>query len=179
MRGRKKGTKNGQFRAWQPVRWHPHYDIIVARAFNGESNIVIAADYKITPVQVSNILNSELGRCKIYEYARKQKTAIVHSIDERVTKLAEKAYDRIEKVINNEELFNNNPFSVFDRSLKVLQTVGSKTPFGTIDSSASHTLNIQNNNTLLVALKNGLDQLEEVKKIHGNNNTERLLEKTG
>lgn len=133
-RGRPKGrTGSDNERKWQPVRWQPLYEQFVMLSCLGVSNTDIAKRFDYTPQQVSNVLNTEKAR-EIQKFAVEhiRKNSMATTM-QRIEMLSAKAADRIEAVLNNDELAEKSPFAIFDRSLallranKVVSSVGDPT----------------------------------------------------
>lgn len=119
-RGRKKGSKSGQFRPWQPKVWKPKYEQIVALGIIGKSNIFIAEQFSMTPTQVSNILNCEKAR-EIKRLASQDISKVTTDISERLNILASRALDHLEAIQNDPKYMENSPFAVVDRGLRILE----------------------------------------------------------
>lgn len=124
MAGRYKGRRNGVTRQWQPTKWIPKYDVIIALYCGGAKQGVIATVSKMTPAQVNSIINSEDGKLKVRDFQVRQQARLESSMEERIESMQAKALDNVHRVINDEGLINSDPFSVFDRSLAYLRGTG-------------------------------------------------------
>lgn len=161
MAGRPKGIKNyTRKRSWQPVVWHSHYDEIVQMAVAGISNKAIARKFSLHPVQVSNILNSDKGRNLLAHLTELKRLQIEKSIEYRTERIAEKAFERIEYVINSDELFENHPFSVFDRAKDFLKNT--KSNGFSPDAPGVHVEKVIVTNNFLQDIRDGLAKIEEI-----------------
>lgn len=177
-KGRPKGRKNyASVRLWQPTKWHPYYDGIVALHVEGATNIFIAAQYNITKEQVSNILNTEEGKRKISEL-QTAKSAIIHnSLSSRHNRLVEKAFERVEAVLQSDELADTSPFAVFDRALSYLRHTAKEGDLINPEKDAPRTVNVTNN--FLVEVKAGLEKIREVAVLHGETDARGLQKASG
>lgn len=169
VRGRPKGSKNyARIRIWQPVIWHAKYDDVIALHCEGMTNIAIAEKLDYSVVQVSNILNTEEGKRKIQELRAIKAAAVEDSMQQRHKALAKTAFERMESVISSDEIFENNPFAVFDRSLQYLKATAKEGDLVTPEAEKNpKNVNINVTNTFLVAVQKGLSRLENVAEIHG------------
>lgn len=148
-RGRPKGAANGKrfTEQWQPKRWKPLYDSILALAVAGFQNKAIAQELKLSAQAVNMILNSDQGRAKLAVLQARKQQVIAESIDGRIAKLQDTALARVEAVINNAELLENAPFKIFDRSMQVLRGTGVFKQ----ETKEDDTPRTQNNLNLLIA----------------------------
>ena len=138
---------------FEPKTWKPIYDQFVFYHCMGKSNIFIADQFKYTPQQVSNILNSTQGKVlkKIIAYNLQQQRE--QSIGDRMSNVADKFMKRIEEVAEDDELFEKAPFAVIDRGLTILKSLshlkgGSESP----SSGSSTVINAQINNNQRVTV---------------------------
>lgn len=115
LRERKNGRADDE--KWQPVSWKPEYEMILSLHAQGQTNIAIAELTNYTPMQISNILTCE--------HARLRKADIVRNIRqnsmERIENMTEKAMQRVEAVLNNDDLAVTSPFAMFDRATTFLK----------------------------------------------------------
>lgn len=163
-----KPVKPARFTKWVPKKWRPEYERVVIMSATGLSNTQIAEKTGFTKQHVSNILNlpqAEQLQAKIVERMRERALTDIPSVLNRV---AEKAAERLEKMINNDELFEKNPFAVIDRGMDVIKGLNhlkSKAP-----EQGNTTVN---GNAVILNLRDvdeiaaGLEKLAEVKRLHG------------
>lgn len=117
-------------RKWQPKKWRPEYTKMVALSILGMSNQAISdAIFKETGVRyhfqhVSNVLNTTNGRIIYRHMADNVKKHVEATIPDRLTAIAHKTIERIEEMINDDDLFKKSPFAVIDRGMKVAASTG-------------------------------------------------------
>lgn len=116
--------KEPKLTKWVPRKWQPEYERMVAYSAMGWSNIKIAQELKYTTVHVSNVLNlpqaKEL-RDKILARMRERTLEDVPNILQRI---ALKTAERLETVVNDDEMFLKTPFAIIDRGLDILKGTG-------------------------------------------------------
>lgn len=170
---------------WKPRKWRPIYEqIICLHIVAGISRDDLAKQFGYTPQHISNILNSEqadvlrnIASERIRGGALERADNKIVDITERLERLQHKALERVEAVMNDDEMMEKAPFAMIDRGLRILsakgglvekvpEREGSKTITNNIAAS------IQNNNFIaskeeLQKLQSGLDKALEVREIHG------------
>lgn len=172
---------------WEPKNWQPQYDEIVILSVHGISNISIAERYELTPQQVSNILNCEEGKRKIEEQRKEALLQIQSGFTNRLDRLAGKALDVAEKVLDNtgavENMIENHPLSLINNMMGILKATGKVIDKSSPASNVSVNQTIQQNNItvnqqtnniqvpIAVAerVNSGLAMLDEIDRIHKNN----------
>jgi hypothetical protein len=109
---------------WQPKKWDPIYDQMVAMSCTGMSGKAIGDRFGYTPQQVSNILCSDRG--KLIKQMVSQ-----HIVEEMKKDLAQnqaiaerRAHDIIHSVLGNNDLLASNPLAMYDRAIKFLEGRG-------------------------------------------------------
>lgn len=156
---------------WSPKEWRPEYTAIVALSCTGLSNEAVGKHFNYSKQQISNILNQPEA-IKIREVISTNllETSKL-SMADRMIKLQSKALERVETVLNDEEMAHRSPMQIFDRAFKFLQA---SSPELSPENSptGNSTTNIQNNIVLNEALANkliqGLDLAQRVKDVHAN-----------
>jgi hypothetical protein len=162
----------------------------------GKSNIWIAEKFDYTPQQVSNILCSQMGQAlkKIIGYnIQSAQTATIQS---RMETVAEKFVRKIERVVDDEELFEKAPLAIVDRGLAILKSLNHLKGGGGLpmndgsnsDGSGSPTVNnlqINDNRRITVLgdkavseLRDAIKFSDEARAIH-EESLNRLEEKAG
>jgi len=107
---------------WNPKRWHPVYEEVVLMDLMGYKNIEIARLKGFTVQHISNILQTEqASRLRELAIAR-QRALGTQTFEMRLERATERAMNRIESVLENDEYAEKNPGGIFDRSLKLLQS---------------------------------------------------------
>lgn len=156
--------REAQFRRYRPKRWHPEFDLIVYASFAGESNTDIARKFGYTPQHISNILCSEHAE-KIRETLREKiSDEGDKSIAARMKVTSDKAVERMEKFMNNDELFEKSPFAFIDRAMRAIQITGASK-----EDNSKIVINNQTNNIGTAAMDRIADALlasNEVKLLH-------------
>lgn len=172
-RGRPKGQVVRQTPQWNPKKWKPLYDSILAQAILGVQNKRIAASLGIDPQTVSIILNSPAGQNRLAELQKLKQEAIKNSVELRLAALQDKALERVEKFINSEEIAVNAPVKMFDRSMNVLKGLGAMkqevvpqptTP--AIGSVTVNTLNVTEHKDVLTQINEGVTKAMEAARLH-------------
>jgi hypothetical protein len=157
---------------WSPKTWRIEYDRIVGYSAGGLDNSTIADKLGFTKEYVSVILN--LPEAKIL-YARIRANVqgkLVEDIPTRLAKIAEKAVERLEFMINDEELFTKNPFSIIDRGMDVIKGLGHLRGGGNGAQVIGDTNVIHNSTTTIISagqksdLMEGLEKIAEVHRLH-------------
>lgn len=141
---------------WEAKKWRPEYERAVAYSALGKSNIEIAKLLNYTTVHVSNVLNLPLAKelkQKIMDRMRERTLEDVPSILQNV---ARKTAERLQTIVNDDELFAKSPFAVIDRGLDVLKGVGHLRGGG---NGAPSQVNNQQNNFFNGVPPQLLDQL--------------------
>lgn len=122
---------------WQPVKWKPVYDMMIALHISGVSNVEIGKQLDYTPVQVGNILRSDEGKNYINQIQRSIRSQMSDDIPTRLEQLKQLSYNRISEALSNEELAQRSPLAVASTAMSFLKGIGSLNDGGT---------KIQNNN---------------------------------
>lgn len=112
------GERHGRINRWIPKRWEEYYNqIVILRALNLKSNTELAAIYKVSAQHVSNIINTpqaEELRERIFNIALDNTKKI--SIEGMVNK----ALERVNAVLNNDEVFEKKTEFVTGVALKMI-----------------------------------------------------------
>jgi len=113
---------------WNPKKWHPVYEEVVMLDIMGYKRTEIADMKGFTPAHITNICN-----CKRAEMIRELVSSKIRAtvleksertIEERMEAVTSKAVERIEAVIENDELAEKSPFAVYDRCMTYLRSTG-------------------------------------------------------
>lgn len=115
---------NPELDRWQPKTWKPEYERIVGLSCSGMSNKMIASETGYTPEHVSNILNLDYAEELRSAILAKMRDVNLKTIPDKLENVTNKAIERVQAVIEDDELFYNNPFQVVDRSLRLLEGAG-------------------------------------------------------
>lgn len=157
---------------WEPKEWRPEYESIVALSCTGLSNVEIGERYGYTKEHISNILNTAAAK-KLREIITKNiRDKNTESIAERVAVLQEKAFSRIEKVIESDNVAENSPLAMFRASMEVLKGTGMMRPDGSVHQTTNIAIQQVNNNTLQVGkdflddLNKGIELADHIQEIH-------------
>lgn len=166
-----KPQKPTKFQKWVPKKWRPEYERIVALSAVGKSNTEIADIVGFGKQHVSNVLNlpqaDELMKKIVEAMTRRSLVDIPNSLQ----RIAEKTVQRLEVLMDNDKLFNDSPFAVIDRGMKVveglrhLQGGGNGAPTMVNNGKVvNNTFNVPA--TQVDSLIAGLQKANEVKQIH-------------
>jgi hypothetical protein len=169
---------------WQPKKWEPMYEAIVAMSCTGKGAKAIQSELKLkfdvdyTTQHISNILN-----CDKAEEVRERFLAIMKSEQEDAAKVLGDikiaGLKRMRETLENKELAEANPFAIFDRALAAVTKV---TDVGDAEEKKRATAagnQIQNNffnlpNELMQGVMTGLNKANEVKALHSGQTAECL-----
>lgn len=167
---------------WQPKEWLPIYEAIVALSCTGLSNEAVGARFGYGKQQVSNILNTPQGKKLKEIIAQRIRDSNTATIAERVTALHEKALERVEFVIGNDEFFEKHPLAIFDRSFAVLKSgvLKDQNPVNQFPGiGAGQTTNIEKAVFMTVSpdaakqMNDGMELANRVKLLHGDSVTKQ------
>lgn len=163
FKGRRGAVKRER---WEPKKWLPKYDIMLAMWFTGVmKQDAIASHFKVHKQVVNYVVNSDQGRLKLAEMQAKQKVKLEKDLGFRLDNMMHKAIDNMERVINDPILLAESPFSIFDRSLAVAKGLGKL-------NKAPEDKGVVNNNLVIAdkevaaRLLKGLDLSNQVNQIH-------------
>lgn len=125
-RGRPKGAKNGMrmVMPWRPLEWIPVYETMVAMSITGMSYKEIGAKLDYCPVQVGNIIRSPKAQEIAKSYIENVRSNTLNYEVNSLSKIKDKAIQRISDVILNEEFATQYPFRVAEFSASILKGLG-------------------------------------------------------
>jgi len=113
---------------WNPKKWHPVYEEVIMLDIIGYKRTEIADMKGFTPAHITNICNSKRGEMIRELVTNKIRATVLEkserTIEQRMEAVASKAVERIEAVIESDELAEKSPFAVFDRATTYLRSVG-------------------------------------------------------
>ena len=154
---------------WYPKKWKPIHEQIVALDCAGAPHAMIAAKFDKTPQYVSKICNTPqakiIRRHALNTLVEKNK----EFQDERFVHAAAKAMERVTDLLEDDALFESEPFQVVEKAFKLLAGVG--VVGGKKDDGATHihAKNVTVNNlkqTAIVDIKEGLAKAAEAREMH-------------
>jgi hypothetical protein len=165
--------EKGKLKKWQPRKWRIEYDRIVVMSVCGMPNAAIAKEVNFTKEYISVILNLPQAADRYKFFHQKYLEQQASFIPETLNHVARKTAERLKQVVDNDALFEKNPFAVIDRGMDVLKglrhltgggngAIGNETP-GAHISIGSVTINAAQKTDIM----EGLSKLEEIKLIHG------------
>lgn len=177
-RGRPPGKSRRALKKWQPVKWTPLYEQMVALSVMGKSNTEIAEMFNYNKQQVSNILTCDHAIKLKMELIRKIRGQLDGTLQERVAQIADKTVSLTHKLLNNEDAFEKNPVSVISTGLAVARQLGPNKeilPRPLSDRTSDPTLVQDNRVTQNIfispegakQISNGLEMLKKVKELNG------------
>lgn len=159
---------------WNPKEWHPIYEEVVLLDCMGLKRSEIATRVGFTEEHVTNILKTEQAKI-----VRKLVIARINdkaqlTIEQRLEKVTLKAMDRVETVINDEELLKKNPLGIFDRAITLLKGTRKIQP----DDGATHIHKaVMVTESQFDRLIKGTALADEAKRLHsGNGATPEMTE---
>lgn len=153
--------------AWIPKKWRSEYDRVIAYSALGKSNTWIAEQLGFTPVHVSSIINTPQGQALLTKLQEKLQENIITNIPTTLEYIAQKTAQRLKAVVDNDALFEKNPFAVIDRGLEVvkglrhLQGGGNGAPPGNVTNIGTVVITPQQHSAIL----DGLQKIREIKSV--------------
>lgn len=160
---------------WEPKEWRPEYQLIVILStanYTGDQIVEIMAEkynYSVTKQHVSNILNTDRAKEIKAEILGRVIEKTQKTVEENLELMEQLAASRLVEMLQRDDLMKDNPFSVADRSIKILEgrsrlkTASDRVP-----------PNNQQNNffnlppEVLARINNGLNKAQQVQELHGN-----------
>lgn len=131
---------------WNPKEWKPEYERIVLASAIGLSGSQLAEKFGYTEPWISQILNSNQAKIILELIVRRTREYSLTTLPERLEKIHIKAFQRIESVINDDDMFERSPLAIFDRSVDLLKRGGvikndsPNLPAGTTNNVTNNTL---------------------------------------
>ena len=162
---------------WKPKRWRPEYEVIVSLSATGMSHQAVSDRFfelsgtRYTVQHISNIVNTPEAKAFNEQCVAKLRGDFQETVSERITKAQQKALDRIENILNDDDIFEASPFAVVDRSLSLLRVGGVRS-----NGEGGQVANTINNNFLLTAdaariIREGTDKADEVARLYADDIT--------
>ena len=151
---------------WVPKEWTPIYEEIVSLDCMGVPQKKIAEQFKMTNVMVSKICSTpqaKIFRRKVLEVLAERNKEFQKDRFERVQV---RAMERISSVLEDDNLFLADPFSVVDRAFKLLEktkVLGGGESKGNVNILGDVNMLTQN---AIVEIKDGLAKAREAKELH-------------
>jgi len=147
---------------WEPKKWHPVYEEVVLLSALGYSNIDIAKQKGFTTVHVSNILCTQQAKTLMEMISIRLRHKTGESMEDRLERYAEKAMQRVEEVLNDDEYAMRSPGGIFDRAITVLKVTNK------VKSEGSTTVN---NNLVvpveaMLELKKGMELSDKARSMN-------------
>ncbi len=167
-RGRpKKGEAvSARITKWIPKNWTPVYEEIVSLDCMGMAQKEIAEKFSMTSVMVSKICctpQAKIFRRKVLEVLAERNKVFQKDRFERVQV---RAMERISTVLEDDNLFEADPFAVVDRAFKLLEktkVLGGGEGKGDINIAGNVNMLSQ---TAILEIKDGLAKAREAKELH-------------
>lgn len=165
------------FKRWEPKKWLPVYEAIVALSCTGLDNESVGARFGYGKQQVSNILNTVQGKKLRELIANRIREMNLVSLEDRISFIQANALKNVDKVLADESgvIAEKAPLALFDRSLAFLKATGAmkgENPLPPAQSGPSlvaKTMNVMMISPEAKALVDeGLKKAQEVKQLHGN-----------
>jgi hypothetical protein len=162
---------------WRPKRWRPEYEMIVALSSAGLSRQAVADKFfeisgtRYTTQHISNILNTPEG----IECQKKAVEAIrgnfTETLTDKIERVSQKAVGMVEKLLDDEEKYENSPFNVIDRALSFMRITSKPAP--TTAPTNNTQVNVNSSTMVMTAeaakiLRDGTDKADEVARLYGN-----------
>lgn len=122
--GRKNGGRVATFKRWIPKKWTPVYEEIVALSCAGKTNKELAEQFGYAEMHVSLILTSPQAAILRKQILDELHKRAIDGIPRRMEAIALKSVERLQALLNDDDKFEESPFQVVDRGLKVLLGTG-------------------------------------------------------
>lgn len=136
---------------FEPKTWKPLYDHIIYYHCLGKTNIWIAEKFNCSPQTVTNIINCDQGRKLLVTIQAKLRQSMESNISERMLDVADKFMKKIERIADDEELFQRAPFAVVDRGLQIIKSAGLSKDISEREGKVNNvTNNIQSQQNLII-----------------------------
>lgn len=137
----------GKLTRWQPKKWDPVYEQVVALSCANKTNKEIGTLLGYTEVHIGNILRSRLAEALKIQIYEKLRENVSKTIGNCMADAAIVAARRINDVLQSDELAAKHPLSIFDRSLQVLKVTrnvsgGESGPSGVVNIQEGGKANI-------------------------------------
>ena len=164
--GRPKGSTNHNspfLMPWQPIKWLPVYDTMVALHCAGKTNKFIAEQTDYSAVQVGNILRSRKALDVQAEFTNKMRSSSA-DFASQVEAIRSKAIERVAAVILSEELAEGSPFRVAEFSASILKGLGSLNGDNANVTKTQNTIVI--GESAVASLIEGLAKANDVRLLH-------------
>ncbi len=151
---------------WIPKEWTPIYEEIVSLDCMGMPQKEIAEKFKMTSVMVSKICctpQAKIFRRKVLEILAERNKIFQ---EDRFERTQVRAMERISSFMEDDALFESDPFAVVDKAFKLLEKTrvlsgGEKK--GNVNILGDVNMLTQN---AIVELKDGLAKAREAKELH-------------
>lgn len=126
--GKVVGPKTGAriTKRWVPKEWKPEYEAMVALSCTGLSNEEVGRRFGYGKQQVSNIINTPMGKKLKEIILNRLRATNEESFTQRISTLQDRALRNIEDVLTNDEYLASKPLAIFDRSQKFLASTSAK-----------------------------------------------------
>jgi hypothetical protein len=170
-RGRPRGARLNKKARWQPKKWDPLFDQMVALSCTGMSNVAIAARFDYTPQQICNILTSDQGKLIKSLVSKHIQEELKKSLELRITRTEARAHEIISAVLNDNELLVKNPIALYDRAIKFLEGRGQLEDKSRVQVS-ERTVVIPSD--LVEKLVSGISKANDAVLLHGNTEVRRI-----
>lgn len=154
---------------WQPKKWKPIHEQVVALDCAGAPHAMIAVKLNLSVQYVSKICNTpQAAIIKRNALNQLVKTNAAFQT-ERLEHMQAKAIERVADVLEDDALYLADPFAVVDRAFKFLQNTGAAGMTKEKGDTHIHAGNITVNNlkqTAILELKDGLVKARESREKH-------------
>lgn len=152
-------------------KWEPHHEAIVVAFLGGASLSEIAESSGYSYGWVSCLLKTPEAMEKIEKVRANTKKEVEGTINSRLKALQEKALQRVENFIENDNYATSSPFAFFDRAIKVAQGTGLMAHAGPNINVTNNTQNNTINNTQVSSeqaeqLIAAFEGIKEVRRLH-------------
>ena len=109
---------------WNPKEWRPEYEAIVALSCTGTSHKLLAERYGYTPVHISNIVNSDVGKELSNIILQNLRKISTESLPEKIGGMQAAAVKRMQEYLENDQIAAVDPQRMFDRALRFASEFG-------------------------------------------------------
>lgn len=151
---------------WEPTKWQPVYEQILLMSAQGFTNVAIAERFGYTPMQISNILNSQKAMEEKAKLIAALREKMLATADENISSLYHQAVTNIKEVLTDKNLLNQSPFQMFRASMDFMRGIGKLKPVNetNITTTVNQAVFTQD---IIDRIKDGIKTSIEIKEAHG------------
>jgi hypothetical protein len=147
---------------WTPKTWKPVYQEVVTYHVMGFTNIEIADATGFTKYHIGLILGCPHALAQIEKVTERLAKIKLGKMQSKIQEMTDLALERVQEVLQNDELAIDQPFAMYDRAIKLAISARALSPTDgniTEKTENNNTLNVAGNVTALAVPKEMLEAL--------------------